>query len=263
MIKEVAKKLGLWKKIEIVGDIAIVGIPFDKKPQDMKELAEDILREIPYVKSIWGKYRDVSGDFRLATLEYIAGERKSETLYREHGCLYYLDITKVFFSSKLSFEHLRVANQVKPGEVIINMFAGFGPFSILSYVRGKARKVYSIDINPYAYHYMMANIDLNRAYGVIPMYGDAFKRIYDIDEKYIDRIIIPLPEKADEAYEVALQKSTKGKTIINLYTQIEVEKGEDPIKKSLQKYHPNAFFARILRSVNPHTYHIAVDIKVQ
>ncbi len=260
MIKEVAGKLGLWKKIEIVGDLAIIGIPFDKKPEDMVQFANEILKEMPYIKAVWGKYRDVEGDYRLATFVHIAGANKSETLYKEHGCMYYLDITKVFFSSKLSYEHIRVASQVKRGEIIINMFAGFGPFSILSYVKGGARRVYSIDINPYAYYYMKANIDLNKAYGVIPMYGDAFKRIYDIDEKEIDRIIVPLPEKGEEAYEVALQKATSGKTIIHLYAQIDVKKGEDPIKKALEKY-PKAFFARVLRSVNPHVYHVVLDIK--
>lgn len=253
MIKDLAKKLGLWKRLEIIGDIAVIGIPFDKKPEDVKPLAEEILQKLPYIKSVWGRYRDTKGDYRLSTLVHLAGEKRSETIYREHGCKYFLDIAKVFFSEKLSYEHLRVAKQVKRGEVIINMFAGFGPFSILSYVLGKPEIVYSIDINPYAYYYMMVNVDLNKAYGVIPIYGDAFEKIQYLP--IADRIISPLPEKADEAFEVAYSHVKKG-GIIHLYTEVE---GEDPIKIAKEKY-PNVIFARIVRSVKPKVYHVVVDI---
>ncbi|MEM0091016.1 MAG: class I SAM-dependent methyltransferase family protein [Saccharolobus sp.] len=257
-IKELARKQGIWKRVEIIGDIAIIGIPFDKKPEDLQEIGNYILNTLPYVKSVWGRYRNVNGQYRLSTYVHLSGEKRSETIYKEHKCRYYLDFTKVFFSEKLSFEHLRVAKQVKRGEVIINMFAGFGPFSILSAVLGKPKVVYSIDINPYAYYYMMANVELNNAYEVIPIYGDAFKKIYDLEDA--DRIIAPLPELADKAYEVALQKIRKG-GIIHLYTQVEVKKGEDPIKIAIQKY-KGSYFARLVRSVNPSTYHVVVDIKV-
>ncbi|MCG2909175.1 MAG: class I SAM-dependent methyltransferase family protein [Stygiolobus sp.] len=255
MIKDLAKELGLWKKVEIVGDIAIIGIPFNKSPQDedIRTFAEQIMKSIPYVKSVWGKYRDISGDYRLATVVHIAGEKRSETLYKEHGCIYYLDIGKVFFSSKLSYEHLRVAKQVKQGEVIINMFAGFGPFSILSYKLGKPKIVYSIEINPYAYYYMMANVDLNRAYGVIPIYGDAFKKVYSLP--LADRIISPLPEKAEEAYKVAMER-LKPNGVLHLYDEIE---GEDPLRSVRERY-KNVIFARIVRSIRPKVYHVVVDI---
>ena len=253
MIKDLAKELGLWKRVEIVGDIAVLAIPFDKTPEDVKPFAEFLLEKIPYIKSVWGHYRDTKGDYRLSTFVHLAGEKRSETIYKEHGCKYFLDITKVFFSSKLSYEHLRVAKQVKQGETVINMFAGFGPFSILSYVLGKPSIVYSIDINPYAYYYMMANVDLNKAYGVIPIYGDAFKKIEHLP--IADRIISPLPEKADEAFKVAWDHVKQG-GIIHLYTQIE---GEEPEKKAREKY-PNVIFARVVRSVKPKVYHVVVDI---
>jgi tRNA (guanine37-N1)-methyltransferase len=244
-----------WKRIEIVGDIAIIGIPFGKKPEDLKDYAKEIMSKHPYIKSVWGRYRDTKGDFRLPTYYHILGEKRSETIYKEHGCKYYLDFTKVFFSSKLSFEHLRIAKEVKKGEIIINMFAGYGPFSILSAKLGKPKLVYSIDINPYAYYYMMANVDLNKTYNVIPIYGDTFKKIYYLENA--DRIISPLPEKAKEAYEIALQKIKPG-GIIHLF--VEIESKEDPVKEAMKLY-PKAFFGRIVRSVKPFRYHVILDIK--
>lgn len=253
MIRDLARELGLWKRVEIVGDIALLTIPFNKSPDELKPLSEKILSQLPYVKAVWGHYRDTKGDYRLSTFVHLAGEKRSETIYKEHGCKYFLDITKVFFSSKLSYEHLRVAKQVKEGEIIINMFSGFGPFSILSYVLGKPKVVYSIDLNPFAYYYMMANIDLNKAYGVIPIYGDAFEKIYYLP--IADRIISPLPEKDKEAFEVAWNHTRKG-GIIHLFTEIE---GEDPERKAVKIY-PNVIFARVVRSVKPKVYHVVVDI---
>lgn len=249
----------IWKRIEIVGDLAVIGIPFDKKPEDLLDYAKKILNEHKYVKAVWGQYRDTSGVYRLSSFYHIYGEKRSTTLYREHGCKYYLDITKVFFSSKLSFEHLRVARQVRKGETIINMFAGFGPFSILAAKLGKPKIVYSFDINPYAYYFMMANVDLNKTYNVIPIYGDVFKRIYQFENA--DRIISPLPEKYKEAYEVALQR-IKQNGVIHLYVELETDKNNDnPIKKAFEMF-PKAKYARVVRSVKPYKYHVVVDIYV-
>jgi len=154
LIKRLQNQQDIWKRIEIVGDIVIIGIPFNKRSEDLIEIANEILLTFPYIKSVWGRYRDISGTYRLSTYVYLAGEKRSETIYKEHKCKYFLDFTKVFFSEKLSYEHLRVARQVKRGEIIINMFSGFGPFSILSAVLGKPKVIYSIDANPYAYWYI-------------------------------------------------------------------------------------------------------------
>ncbi|EZQ10850.1 methyltransferase [Candidatus Acidianus copahuensis] len=247
-----------WKRIEILGDIAIIGIPFNANYDLLYSKANEVMKNNKYVKSVWGRFRDTKGDFRLPTYTHIAGEKRSETIFRENGCIYFLDITKVFYSSKLSYEHLRIASQVKRGEKIINMFSGYGPFSILSAKIGSPAVVYSFDINPYAYYYMMANVGLNKTWSVIPIYGDAFKKIYSVDD--VDRVICPLPEKSREAYEVAKQKVKPG-GIIHLFTEVEVAKGEDPVKKALNEY-KGAYFGRIVRSVKPYLYHVILDIKV-
>ncbi|AWR96609.2 class I SAM-dependent methyltransferase family protein [Acidianus sulfidivorans JP7] len=248
-----------WKKIEIVGDIAIIGIPFNKKPSDLIDYAKEILNKNKYIKSVWGQYRDTSGEFRLSSFYHIYGEDRSYTIYKEYNCKYFLDITKVFFSSKLSYEHLRVAKQVRNGETIINMFAGYGPFSILSAKIGKPKIIYSFDINPFAYYFMMSNIDINKTFNVIPIYGDVFKKIYTVENA--DRIISPLPEKYKEAYEVALQK-IKPNGVINLFIEVETSKENDnPVKKALDMFH-KAKFARVVRSVRPYKYHVILDIYV-
>ena len=64
------------------------------------------------------------GELRIRELEWIAGEKKTKATYRESGCVFNVDLSKVYFSPRLSFERMRIAKQVNADEVIINMFAG-------------------------------------------------------------------------------------------------------------------------------------------
>ncbi|BCS92756.1 tRNA 4-demethylwyosine(37)-methyltransferase Taw21 [Metallosphaera javensis (ex Sakai et al. 2022)] len=249
-------KSRIWKRIEIIGDIAVIPIPFEYEISELKKYAEEVM-ERTKVKSVWGRKRDVSGLYRLPTYLHLAGEARSDTIYREHGCSYYLDIRKVFFSEKLSYEHRRIAEKVRPGERVGNLFSGFGPISILAYKLRKPEVIYSIDINPYAYYFMMVNVELNDAYGVIPMYGDAFVRLNQLEP--LDRIISPLPERDSEAYQLALSKLKPG-GYLHLFAEVEVKRGEDPVRKAMSTF-PGAIKGRVVRSVNPGKYHVILDIR--
>ncbi|MEM2352242.1 MAG: hypothetical protein QXT26_07530 [Thermoproteota archaeon] len=67
----------------------------------------------------------------VGAFEVIAGSADTETVHKEHGCKYFLDPRKVYFSPRLYYEHYRVASQVVEGETVVDMFAGVDPFSIL------------------------------------------------------------------------------------------------------------------------------------
>ncbi|MEL9908834.1 MAG: hypothetical protein QXP97_03565 [Desulfurococcus sp.] len=114
----------------------------------MKPLAEELLKRFPYIKSVWAVIPGIESPYRLRKHVWLAGEQRSETVYKEHGCYFKVDINKVYISPSLNYEHLRIARAVKSGEVVVNMFAGAGLFSIIIAKHAKLQKVYSIDINP-------------------------------------------------------------------------------------------------------------------
>lgn len=173
---EVAKKL--WGRLEIIGDIAIMRKSPELDVSIYKVLANEVLRRLPYVKSVWLAITPVKGVHRVREFIHLAGEPRSITIYKEHGCLFKVDIRSVYISPGLNYEHIRVARLVSPGEFVINMFAGVGFFSILIAKYGKPRKVISIDINPKAYELMVENIRLNKVEDiVVPELGDAAKVI--------------------------------------------------------------------------------------
>ena len=71
----------------------------------------------------------------------------SETVHKEFGSRFLLDVKKVYFSPRLATERKRITDHVKNNEIIVDMFAGIGPFSI-SIARKHKVKIYAIDINP-------------------------------------------------------------------------------------------------------------------
>jgi len=261
----------VWRRLEILGDIAIIRKPFNLTVEELKPLAERIISELPYIKSVWCAITPVSGRYRLREFIHLAGVRKSETVYKEYGCLFKIDITKVYISPALGYEHIRVARQVREGEVVVNMFAGAGLFSIIIAKHAKPRKVYSIDINPYAYHYMVENVKLNKVEDiVVPILGDAAKVIEEKLTNIASRVLMPLPELAFK-YLIYAIKALNREGVIHVYEFTKAMSNENPIDK-VNKIYIKAFNemnvkaellgARIVRSVGPRKYQVVLDYRV-
>ena len=265
-----AKKI--WSRIEIIGDIAVMRKPPDIDLEDMKAIGEEILKEIPYVKSVWCAVSEVKGTYRLRNYVHLAGENRSETVYVEHGCKFKLDITKVYISPALNYEHKRIAEMVKPGETIVNMFAGIGIFSIVIARKVSPVKVYSIDVNPYAYRYMVENVRINKVENyVIPLLGDAAEVIVEKLTSAADRVLMPLPELAISYLKYAVL-SLRSKGFLHTYLFVKANNRKESLKKAekmysqeLIKYVRNykLLFYRVVRSVGPRKYQVVLDYYVE
>jgi len=275
--EHLADKFEAWElkilpgSYDIVGDIAIVRIP-EALRHRASEIAEAIIQINNHVRTVLNQVSPVSGDFRLRRLEWIYGEKKTETIHREHGCLFKVDLEKCYFSPRLLFERSRIAEQVKPSETVINMFAGVGCFSIIIAKKSDVRRVYSIDINPWAIRYAEENVRLNRVEHIVkPILGDAKIVIEDKLKGLADRVLMPLPEKAYEyiGYAIIALKSEGG--VVHYYDFVHAGRGEDPIQKveericrklRLFKIDSEICFGRVVRTVGPRWFQIALDIKI-
>ena len=163
----------VFRSFDFIGDIAIIKLPSDLEDEG-RVLAEEILKELPYIKAVLRQSSPVQGSYRMRALEPLAGEKRMVTLYREHGCAFKVDLSQVYFSPRLSHERLRVSELVRDGEIVINMFAGVGCFSVMIAKRKPNCLVYSIDVNPKAVDLMRENAALNGVEGrVVSIEGDA------------------------------------------------------------------------------------------
>ncbi|MEM4245770.1 MAG: class I SAM-dependent methyltransferase family protein [Candidatus Bathyarchaeia archaeon] len=260
------------KGIDVVGDIAII-----KSPSELGEknrlLGEALLREMPSIKVVLRQSSPVKGELRLREVEWLAGERRTITVHKEFGCRYHVDVAKAYFSPRLSAERSRVSEDIRqtfkgPSEVVINMFAGVGCFSILIAKMNRNVKVYSIDVNPEAVQFMLRNIRLNKvSRQVTAGLADAATLVEACFAGRADRVLMPLPERAYQYLPQALNALRKG-GVIYYQLFVHADKGEDPIKKSeeetrkLMRGIEHDLKSRIIREVGPYWYQIAQDITV-
>jgi len=136
----------------------------------------------------------VVDEFRTRNVKVVAGEKTTETVHKEYGLTFKIDVSKVFFSPRLATERDIVARQVNPGETVIDMFAGIGPFSIMIAKTRAPSAVFAIDVNPEAISLMKENISINKVQSVMPILGDAREEIKRLEKA--DRIIMNLPHDA-------------------------------------------------------------------
>src|SRR3989338_1071399 len=80
---------------QTVGDIMILKLDKMKSQQKMK-LAEAVIKEFPYVKTVC-ETEGINGEFREPVIRKIAGNG-TETIHKENGILYKLDVTQLMFS---------------------------------------------------------------------------------------------------------------------------------------------------------------------
>ena len=251
----------LPSSFDIIGNIAIIEIPEELKGYE-REIGEAIIKVHKNVKAVFMKGGRVKGKYRVRELILIAGENSTETLHRENGIRLKLDVTKVYFSPRLATERMRIFNKAKSGEVVLDMFAGVGPYSIL--LAKKVKVVFACDINPWAIRYMEENIRLNKTWNVIPILGDAREIAGKVKA---DRIIMNLPRSAKDFLREAFTSAKDG-TVIHYYG---FGPEKDPfgehinvIRKIAQEFNADVKILdkRIIRNYAPRQYNIAIDFKV-
>jgi len=261
----------IYKSYDIVGDIAVIRVPEVLRKQS-EIIAEAVMQTHKRVKSVWCQVGPVSGDLRLRELEWVAGERRSETVHREHGCVFKVDIRTCYFSPRLSYERIRIARQVQPGEVIVNMFAGVGCYSIIIAKHSEVSKILSIDINSAAVQYMRENVKLNRVMErVLPLEGDARKIVEERLRNVADRVLMPLPERAYEYLECAVLALKPTGGWVHYYDFEHAGKGEKPVEKVELKVAGKlenlgvefeTSFGRVVRATGPNWYQVVLDVKI-
>ena len=262
----------LYKSYDIVGDIAIIRVPEPFRERS-KIIAEAVMQTHKNMKTVWRQASAVSGDFRLRKLKWVAGENRTETLCREYGCLFKVDLEKCYFSPRLAYERMRIARKVEPGEVVLNMFAGVGCYSIVTAKQSEAEKIFSIEINSVAVRYMQENIILNKIEEkVVPVQGDAKKVIEERLQNVADRVLMPLPEKSYEYLDYALLALKPTGGWIHYYDSEHAKKGEDPIGKIESKVSKKlrmlgvdfqVAFGRLVRTTGPNWYQVVLDLQVK
>lgn len=148
----------LPRTYELIGDILVIFLP-EELAHWKREIGEVYLRTFPKAKTVLQKGR-ITGEYRVPSYEHLAGNG-TETIHKENGIRYSLDLKEVMFSSGNIEERQRMARTVSPHERVIDMFAGIGYFTLPMAYHGRAH-VTALEKNPVAFSYLKKNIALNR-----------------------------------------------------------------------------------------------------
>ncbi|MFB6284429.1 MAG: class I SAM-dependent methyltransferase family protein [Halobacteria archaeon] len=141
----------------VVGDIVLVKL--DGVPDEAKQRTGEALLELhPHCNSVFEDH-GVSGVTREPDVEHVAGSRETETVHRENGYVFELDVAETMFSIGNAAERVRMEEVTQPEETVYDMFAGIGYFTVPAAL--SAEKVYAAEINPTAAEYLRRNVDHN------------------------------------------------------------------------------------------------------
>jgi tRNA (guanine37-N1)-methyltransferase len=183
--------------------VILIEIPVELRQYE-NEIADWLMDRHKNVVTVLNKESKRDGSYRTRSYRIIAGDKKTEVIHRESGCVFKLDPRLVYFSPRESAERERISGSVKEPEKILVMFSGVGPIPICITKKNVKVTATAIEMNPYAHNYCVENIYLNKVGDrVNPLLGDVRKVCTSIGEKF-NRVIMPLPKGAYKYLDVAV-----------------------------------------------------------
>lgn len=239
-----------------IGNIIILKL---KENLPANKIAEVLLEKIPNTRLICRYTGKIKGEYRKPQIKILAGKGNTETIHKEHGCKYKLDVKKIMWSKGNLEERMRIAELVEDGETIVDFFSGIGYFSIPIAVHSKPEIIYSIEKNLVAYKYLKENIKLNKVQEKIkPILGDCSEEGPRLG-KIGDRVImgfLPSPKK----HLPAAIKVLKGEGILH-YEAIGKNPEElvEEVKNSVKKKFEVKNISKV-KSYAPKIYHYTLDL---
>ena len=243
------------------------------KPE-LREYASQIAKSmheiLPSLKAIWHKTGKIEGKYRQPQgLAHLWGDNNSEIILTENHVKYKFDFTKIMFAKGNVTERRILPTRIKEGEIIIDMFAGIGYFSLGMARTKKPIKIYSIEWNPEAYSYLCENIKLNKVDSIIkPLFGDCKEKIMELKENKIraDRIIMGLLPAPVDAIPSALSVIKDNGVIV--YEGIEGKESTELFDEfseiaNREGFLTSIFERRVVKIYKPHLYHVVIEILVK
>ena len=143
-------------KWELYGDLAILpnhafrsekwDIILSGRPKLQKEIWQATAEALNVNRL--ARQAEISPDqLRSSQVTMLQGE-SGEVEFTDYGVKFWLDVTKVMFSSGNITERHRIGNIDMTGECVVDAFAGIGYYTLPMLVRSKAMHVYACELNP-------------------------------------------------------------------------------------------------------------------
>ncbi|CAM0945330.1 unnamed protein product [Alopecurus aequalis] len=193
---------------ETIGHVAHLNIPDDLLVY--KDVIAKVIydKNYPRIQTVANKVGAISNEFRVPKFEILAGKNDMVTEVKQYGATFKLDYSLVYWNSRLEHEHIRLVSLFKKGDVICDMFAGIGPFSIPAGQKGCI--VYANDLNPDSVHYLKTNAKINKA--------DDYIFTYNMDARVFMQNLMIAPDPEAKSQFTAANCSSEEMVCANEHT---------------------------------------------
>jgi tRNA (guanine37-N1)-methyltransferase len=252
--------LGWEPSYERLGDIVIVD---EEDPDRARAIADALVASSIRAETVVNRASPIKGELRVRDWDVLVGE-ETETVHREYGCSFALDIAQVYFSPRLATERHRVVGQVETDEQFFDMFAGVGPFVIPAAKRGA--ECVGVDLNPAAVEYLRENAVRNGVEArVTAIEGDVRATVGEY-EGWADRLVMNLPHSADAFLDTAVALAG-GDCVLHYY---DIQHDSDPFgpgERAIREAAGSAYDVevrtrRVVRSYAPHEENVCIDVRL-
>jgi len=223
-------------KWELFGDLAIIpnSVMNNSQWQDFfRSITQEQEREIWQIIAQALKVDRLARQDKIATdmmrtsqVKMLLGH-SGEVEINDFGVKFWLDITKVMFSSGNVTERHRIGNIDMSGEIIVDAFAGIGYYTLPMLVRSNAEHVYACEINPNSIQALQNGAKLNNVGKRLTILeGDnlsTMQQVYSL----ADRVHLGILPSSKKTWQSAINclKPSGGK--LHIHMNVEEEKIED------------------------------------
>ena len=143
----------------------------------------------------------IASEYRVFEMEVLAGVNSFDVEVREHGCTFRFDFSAVYWNSRLSTEHARLIDLFRPGQLVVDLMCGIGPFvvpgakklqqliggnnakAMLSpgVGRGASPPIWANDLNPSSFSSLVGNLQRNKVAPLVQAHNlDARLFLWDV-----------------------------------------------------------------------------------
>lgn len=147
----------------------IIHVNLREHLHDYKHLIGEVLLDKNKVLSVVNKVNSIDSKFRTFQIELLAGKEDWLTQVKENHCTYHFDFSKVYWNPRLCGEHERIVKDLQAGDVLYDVFAGVGPFSIPA--AKKHCRVLANDLNPESFNWLKHNVKVNKVTDAVTVFN--------------------------------------------------------------------------------------------
>ncbi len=250
-----------WERL---GRLVLLRVPPGLEDRE-EEMASLYARALG-VEAVLAEEGPVTGIERRPSVRLLWGEG-TVTVHREHGVEYEFDAARQMFSKGNVHERLRMGQVVEEGDVVVDMFAGIGYFTLPMAVLGSPAVVHAAEIDPGAHGYLEGNVVRNGVEMTVePVLGDCRGVV---PRGVADRVVMGYVGGTEGFLDVAIGALGPSGGVVHLHEKYGIEEVPDHPMRAIEAAASAAGRTarlvswREVKSYAPAVVHAVVDVDIR